>query len=154
MELVLHQLLELCPLSFVNQPDPHGWTPLHILAGGRGDARAAMTQQLCDARADLQAVKKRNMTPFLVACSVGDKDVAGVLLANGCDPYARTTEGATALDLAWANTPMQDMLRLIGVEWGAGPSGTGRLGGGSGSSSRRSARRNSSSSNISTSSSK
>jgi len=154
MELVLQHLLKLCPHSFVSKPDPYGWTPLHILAGGRGDARAAMTQLLCEASADLQAVKKRNMTPLLVACSVGNAEIASVLLANGCDPHARTTEGATALDLAWANTELQDILRQDGVEWGAGPSGSGRLGVGSGSSSRRSARRNSSSSNISTSSSK
>ncbi len=129
MGLVLRQLLLVCPREFCNARDPWNWTPLHVLAGGRGPSRQGMAEQLCLANADVLAVEGRNMTPLLVAASVGNVEVARALLAHGSDPYAETAEGATAADLAWADTDMQDLLRQDGVMWGTGPTGSGRQGG-------------------------
>ena len=62
MALVLRQLLAMVPepQKLANRKIIHGWAPLHLLANGgiHHTARAGMISQLCQAKADVEVVKK------------------------------------------------------------------------------------------------
>ena len=127
MGLICIQIIEHCPKNFLNFPNAHGWTPLHILANGadRSNIVLGMVCNLLRAHADQTKTKGRGMTPFHTAVSTGNLAVAEVLMAFGGDPNHANDEGATAFDLAWANRAMRDVLLDVGSAGGVGAIGTG-----------------------------
>lgn len=130
MGLVLYQLLSACPPDFADKADKYGWSPLHILANNKdpNQIRQGMIRSLCDARANLEAVKgKAQQTPLMTAVASGHKAAVQELLWQGADPYAENREGTTIRDMAWANRELRDLVSQIGVWDGAGVSGSGRL---------------------------
>ena len=129
MALILVQLLELCPGGFVNAPNKYGWAPLHILANGKDKhgVVGGMVRNLIRARADVAIKRARGMTPLHVAASTGNESVASALMALGADPSQPNDEGTTALDLAWNNRSVYNVLSDAGSAEGVGATGTGRL---------------------------
>ena len=128
MGLICMQIIEHCPNNFVNDPDKYGWSPLHILANGKDKTNVVpgMVRNLLRANADQNAVKGQGMTPLHTAASTGNIAVAEVLMSFGGDPNKSNDEGTTALDLAWANRAMQEVLLDVGSAEGVGATGTGR----------------------------
>ena len=63
--------------ELANRKDQYGWAPLHRLcSGGRRDsqdARAGMVAQLCQAKADVEVMKKKECDATHGGC--GDKPV-------------------------------------------------------------------------------
>ena len=107
-------------------------TALHIAAQGvRADLRSdrcLCIRHLAAARADLEAKKDRDMTPFLVAAATLNQPGLELLCELRADVSAQTDNGTTALDLAWANKRCQYLLTSMGVRRGAGQLGSGRFG--------------------------
>ena len=132
MALVLRQLLAMVPekQELVNRKNQYGWAPLHILcSGGRRDsqdARAGMVAQLCEAMADVEVIKRKGVTPLMVAAATSQFAQAEALMLNGADPNNCDTEGATCLDLVWNNRALQQKLTDTAARIGAGVSGSGR----------------------------
>ena len=134
MALVLRQLLAMAGPSLAtelaNRKDQYGWAPLHRLCSGGKDhsqaARAGMVAQLCQAMADVEATKKKGVTPLMVVAATSQFAQAIVLMENGADPNNCDTEGATCLDMAWNNRAMQKTLTDTAARIGAGVSGSGR----------------------------
>ena len=114
--------------EFANRKNKWGWAPLHILcSGGRQQcARAGMIAQLCEAKADVEVIKKKGVTPLMVAAATSQFDQVVALMENGADPNNCDTEGATVLDMAWNNRAMQKTLTDTAARIGAGVSGSGR----------------------------
>ena len=81
MALVLRQFLAMAGLSrrtdLANRKDQYGRAPLHRLcSGGKNhsqDARAGMVAQLCQAKADVEVIKKKGGDATHGGC--GDKPV-------------------------------------------------------------------------------
>jgi len=134
MALVLRQFLALAGPSrrtdLANRKNRWGWSPLHILCSGGSrntmDARAGMVAQLCEAKADVEVIKKKGVTPLMVAAATSQFAQAVALMENGADPNNCDTEGATCLDMAWNNRAMQKTLTDTAARIGAGVSGSGR----------------------------
>ena len=108
MALVLRQLLAMAGPSLAtelaNRKDQYGWAPLHRLCSGGKDhtqaARGGMVSQLCQAKADVEVIKKKGATPLMVAAATSQFAQAEALMENGADPNNCDTEGATCLDMA------------------------------------------------------
>jgi len=134
MALVLRQLLAMAGPSLAtelaNRKDKCGWAPLHRLCSGGNyhtqAARGGMVSQLCQAKADVEVMKKKNATPLMVAAATSQFDQVVALMENGADPNNCDTEGATVLDMAWNNREMQILLRNTAARVGEGVSGSGR----------------------------
>ena len=117
MALVLRQLLAMAGPSLgtelANRKDQYGWAPLHRLCSGGKDhsqaARAGMVAQLCQAMADVEVTKNKEVTPLMVAAATSQFSPAIVLMENGADPNKRDKEGTTCLDMAWNNKKMQNI---------------------------------------------
>ena len=134
MALVLRQLLAMAGPSLgtelANRKDQYGWAPLHRLcSGGRRDsqdARAGMVAQLCQAMADVEVTKNKEVTPLMVVAATSQFSPAIVLMENGADPNKRDKEGTTCLDMAWNNRDMQTLPANTAARIGEGVSGSGR----------------------------
>ena len=134
MALVLRQFLAMAGPSrrtdLANRKDQYGWAPLHRLCSGGNyhtqAARGGMVSQLCQAKADVEVMKKKNATPLMVVAATSQFDQVVALMENGADPNNCDTEGATVLDMAWNNRAMQKTLTDTAARIGAGVSGSGR----------------------------
>ena len=134
MALVLRQLLAMAGPSLgtelANRKDQYGWAPLHRLCSGGKDhsqaARAGMVAQLCQAMADVEVTKNKEVTPLMVAAATSQFAQAEALMENGADPNNCDDSGASCLDLAWNNRKMQKLLTDTAARLGAGASGSGR----------------------------
>ena len=85
-----------------------------------------MVAQLCQAKADVEVIKKKGATPLMVAAATSQFAQVEALMENGADPNNCDTEGATVLDMAWNNRAMQKTLTDTAARIGAGVSGSGR----------------------------
>jgi ankyrin repeat protein len=91
----------------VRQPDPSGWTALHLAAG---QGRPAVVAWLLDKGADANATAGDGSTPLHSAAAAEKADPAAVkevvtlLLANGAKPNARDSDGRTPLHMARSGT--------------------------------------------------
>ncbi len=52
------------------------------------------------------------MTPLMASATVGNVELAEIMLEHGCNPYARNTNGETALDIA-LRSGFDDCARII-----------------------------------------
>ena len=129
MAAVMAQLVEVVPAEFLDRPDGHGWSPLHILANvpAHHAVRPGMIATLVAARAEVDPVKGRGQTPQMAAVSTANRPAANMLFNLGADVYRVNDEGTSVLDFAWHNRKMRDWLKTLGVGAGAGVSGDGRL---------------------------
>ena len=50
-----------------------------------------------------KSVRADLLMPLHVAAQIGDSIIVTLLLEAGVDPHSLTTDGQTALDIAWAN---------------------------------------------------
>ena len=103
----------------VNVRDPvKGRTPLHlaVLNSDGGD----LAQRLIDARADVHAGDKNDMTPLHYAAFCNNVDAMKVLLDAGADPATKDDEGMTAWDIILEDPrfekKMDDALRRLNPE--------------------------------------
>ncbi|HTV18763.1 MAG TPA: ankyrin repeat domain-containing protein [Polyangiaceae bacterium] len=81
----------------VNQPDSHGWSPLHRAAvNNRGRAIAC----LLDAGAQLEARGNAGWTPLHLGCVSCSPNAVSALVAGGADVNAVARNGDTPLHLA------------------------------------------------------
>ena len=134
MAVVLRQFLAMAGPSertdLANRKDQYGWAPLHRLCSGGKDhtqaARGGMVAQLCQAKADVEVIKKKGATPLMVAAATSQFEQVVALMENGADPNNCDAEGATVLDMAWNNRAMQKTLTDTAARIGAGVSGSGR----------------------------
>ena len=112
----------------LNQKDPYGWAPLHILAQNKrgSETKTAMMVQLVNHGADVDLAGPRSATPLMKASSTGAIQQATCLIYHNCDVDKTNDEGTTAWDMAWGNTPMLNLLASVQALEGAGVTGTGR----------------------------
>ena len=88
MALVLRQFLAMAGPSkrkcLANRKNQWGWAPLHILCSGGSrnsrDARAGMVAQLCEAKADVEVIKRKGVTPLMVVAAASPFEQARVLV--------------------------------------------------------------------------
>ena len=103
MNLLLFQLLRLCPAGWANVPDKYGKYPLHIVANGSSQpstARRGMAFMLLEHEADINATRGRGKTPAHQAASTGNEQVLEALLMHRADPNAEDWDGCTPLSEA------------------------------------------------------
>ena len=62
-----------------------------------------MVAQLCQAMADVEVTKNKEVTPLMVVAATSQFSPAIALMENGADPNKRDKEGTTCLDMAWNN---------------------------------------------------
>ena len=60
MGLIMRQVVEHCPLAFLDQPNAYGWSPLHMLANGKTENKnvvVGMVRTLLRAQVDQNITK-------------------------------------------------------------------------------------------------
>lgn len=105
IELMLRYGAEL------NLCDDAGTTPLHHLLSMKWGGVAELLPRIRDEFIDCR--DGEGMTPYLVACENGLKEVAQALLKRGADASARNHRGETALHLAVKHAPIEMIKWLI-----------------------------------------
>ncbi len=83
----------------------NGWTPL-LHAIHKNQIESA--QALLEGGARVNGSCCRGMTPLIMAAGYGQADMVRMLLLRGADPWARSTGGLTALDVAVTGVPHID----------------------------------------------
>lgn len=95
----------------LNVCDDAGTTPLHHLLSREWGGVAELLPRIRDEFIDVR--DGEGMTPYLVACEKGQKEVARALLTRGADASARNHQGETALHLAVKYASMEMIAWLM-----------------------------------------
>ncbi|KAK2616854.1 hypothetical protein QQS21_000232 [Conoideocrella luteorostrata] len=90
--------------------DKMGFTPLHHAAKGGDDAHCEAVSLLVEANADFEATDVEGRTPLMLAAQIGSDELVRRLLFGGADAQAEDNLGRTALDYAWENPIISELL--------------------------------------------
>ena len=92
--------------------DAAGLTPLLEACGKQTRGYKEFAINLIQMGADVNVRNHIGWTPLMLAISVGDSDLVGLLLKNGADAYAKTPKGDDATSLA-KKFGYEDIVALI-----------------------------------------
>ena len=128
MAQALVQLVTVVPQEYLDDRDPYGWHPLHIIANNPdpGKIRAGMIRTLCLARCEIDPVKNNDMTPLMSAIATAHEAAADELLLQGANIQLQNIDGSTAYNQAWHKKEMREWAQRVGSEDGVPVTGYGR----------------------------